>query len=1037
MKGRTLAVWAIPLFVWIAAAFAAPGCGGGGGGGGDDVDADAAGDMVGDEPIDDDAAGEDGREDGRDDGREDGVEGDGTDGDGADADEGGGADGDADVTPICGDTVVDPGEDCDDGNTIPGDGCEDDCTFSCVDSTECDDLEPCNGVESCTGHMCVDGTPPAEGSACTLPSGDAGACRGGLCASADCGNAVVDTGEECDDGNADNTDACLTSCMNATCGDAYVHTGVEECDDGNAVAGDGCEDTCTYTCHVVGDCDDAEFCNGGEVCGAGHYCESGTPPAEGTACTLASGGAGACRSGLCAAAACGNALVDPGEECDDGNADNTDACLTSCVNATCGDTYIHAGVEDCDSDPARTCTTTCGSTGSQACDGTCHWETACTPPAEVCNGLDDDCVGGIDNGFTCVPAGTQACTTTCSSTGSQTCSSACAWGTCTAPVEVCNGADDDCVGGADNGFACVRGATGSCTTSCGSTGSQLCDATCVWGSCTPPAEVCNGADDDCTGGADNGFTCVRAATRGCHTSCDPAGTDTGTQTCDATCVWGSCAAPAETCDGRDNDCDGACDDGFGCCRGAATTCTTTCGSTGVGTCTATCALPTGAACTPPIETCNGRDDDCDTVTDDGFTCAAGATRACTVGTCAGTQTCDAACSAWGACTVPTPVNDTCAGAITLTPPRDATGTTCNAAADYTPTCGGASTAGRDVVYRLDITSPSNVVLETDTGTPGWDALLHLHSGATCPGAEVACNDDIAPGDLDARITTTLVPGTYWVVVDGFNAASYGAFTLRTTVTPAGDECIDPIPLTLTAARTTITGTTATATASTGSCAAANDLWFSFTLTQTERVFVNTYGSAFDTQLALLNGCGMVVPVCVDDSCAGDQSEIVRTLPAGDYIILLDGFGTASGNYTLNLEHLPLAQDGTARALAAGASTLTDNTTQAGPGVVTGSCGGASTSSEHSYFWTTCPAGTAGTFTASTCMVGTGYDTVVYLRSGATGVDIACNDDGASPGCGGIGSELSGAIPAGAGLFGFYMDGWGGAEGAYRAAVNRP
>jgi cysteine-rich repeat protein len=940
------------------------------------------------------------------------------------------------LTPACGDGIVDTGEDCDDGNTVPGDGCENDCTFTCAGDTDCDDLELCNGVETCGAtHVCVPGTPSVDGTACTLATGEAGSCRGGLCASAACGNGTLDTGEECDDGNLINTDACLASCRNATCGDSYVYAGVEDCDDGNAVAGDGCESDCTFTCAGDTECSDGELCNGAETCGAAHVCTAGTPPAEGTACTLPTGGAGACRGGLCAAAACGNGVVDPGEECDDGNADNTDACLTSCRNATCGDGYIRTGTEDCDGAAPRSCSTTCGSTGSQSCTAACRWDTACTPPAEICNGIDDDCVGGIDNGFTCVPAASQSCSTSCGSSGTQTCSSACAWGSCAAPAEICNGLDDDCVGGPDNGFTCVRGATGSCTTSCGSTGSQLCDAACAWGTCTPPIELCNGLDDDCVGGPDNGFACVRAATRTCHSACDPAGTDTGTQTCDSSCAWGSCAAPAEVCNGRDDDCDGACDDGFACCASQPTVCTTSCGSIGVGTCSAACALPGGTSCTPPTETCNGRDDDCDLATDESFTCIQGATRACTVGTCAGVQTCNSTCSAWSACTVPVPVNDTCTGAVTVTGGADVAGSTCGAADDYTGSCGGGT--ANDVVYRLDIRSRSSVVIDTDPAT--WDTVLYLLSGATCPGTEIACNDDISGTNRASRITTSLDAGTYWIVVDGYGTEA-GAFNLSVSATPAGDECMDAIPLSLTAARTTVTGSTAAYTPSTASCPAgdtANDVWYVFRLTQREQVFINTYGSTFDTQLGLLNGCGMMAVTCEDDDCGVNQDQIVRTLAAGTYYVLLDGYGSVSGAYTLNIEHLPVAQDATARTLLPPfPATLNGNTTSLTPGVVAGSCGG-DRAPENSYFWTTCPADAGGAFSASTCGIGTSYDTLIYVRGGGTGVDISCNDDGSSAACGGIGSELTATIPSGAGLFGFYVDGFGTNSGAYRAIVTRP
>lgn len=59
-----------------------------------------------------------------------------------------------------------------------------------------------------------------------------------------CGNGLVESGEECDDANTDNTDACLDTCVSATCGDGFIWAGTETCDDGNAVGGDGCSASC-------------------------------------------------------------------------------------------------------------------------------------------------------------------------------------------------------------------------------------------------------------------------------------------------------------------------------------------------------------------------------------------------------------------------------------------------------------------------------------------------------------------------------------------------------------------------------------------------------------------------------------------------------------------------------------------------------------------------------------------------------------------------------------------------------------------------
>ncbi len=61
-----------------------------------------------------------------------------------------------------------------------------------------------------------------------------------------CGNSIVDAGEECDDGNAVSTDGCI-DCKLATCGDGFVHAGVELCGD---VPADACSAPSVNTCQV-------------------------------------------------------------------------------------------------------------------------------------------------------------------------------------------------------------------------------------------------------------------------------------------------------------------------------------------------------------------------------------------------------------------------------------------------------------------------------------------------------------------------------------------------------------------------------------------------------------------------------------------------------------------------------------------------------------------------------------------------------------------------------------------------------------------
>jgi cysteine-rich repeat protein len=61
-----------------------------------------------------------------------------------------------------------------------------------------------------------------------------------------CGNATIETGEACDDGNQTETDACTTGCKFNRCGDGVLRTdlevgveGHEACDDGNDFSEDG------------------------------------------------------------------------------------------------------------------------------------------------------------------------------------------------------------------------------------------------------------------------------------------------------------------------------------------------------------------------------------------------------------------------------------------------------------------------------------------------------------------------------------------------------------------------------------------------------------------------------------------------------------------------------------------------------------------------------------------------------------------------------------------------------------------------------
>ena len=61
-----------------------------------------------------------------------------------------------------------------------------------------------------------------------------------------CGNSIIESsnGEQCDDGNTNDNDACKSDCKLNICGDGIIYNVKEQCDDKNTILGDGCNGVC-------------------------------------------------------------------------------------------------------------------------------------------------------------------------------------------------------------------------------------------------------------------------------------------------------------------------------------------------------------------------------------------------------------------------------------------------------------------------------------------------------------------------------------------------------------------------------------------------------------------------------------------------------------------------------------------------------------------------------------------------------------------------------------------------------------------------
>ena len=261
----------------------------------------------------------------------------------------------------------------------------------------------------------------------------------------------------------------------------------------------------------------------------------------------------------------------------------------------------------------------------------------------TCDGIDDDCDGATDDDYLETP--TYCGDGACARTGVWACVSGdevdtCSPGESAAADVICDGLDEDCDGSTDEEFVSATSACGS--GACARTGTLNCDGhvetdSCVAGSPGDGDATCDGTDDDCDGATDEDY--VASATVCGVGACSAAGVMkcVGGSPVD-TCSGVAVAADDKTCDGVDDDCSGAADEDY---VATATAC-------GVGACKAvgqltcvggapvdTCAVGAG---TPEGSGCDGVDNACDGATDEDYVSVA---TVCGKGAClaSGKSTC--------------------------------------------------------------------------------------------------------------------------------------------------------------------------------------------------------------------------------------------------------------------------------------------------------------------------------------------------------------------------------------------------------------
>ncbi|HEX5657001.1 MAG TPA: MopE-related protein, partial [Polyangiales bacterium] len=437
-----------------------------------------------------------------------------------------------------------------------------------------------------------------------------------------------------------------------------------------------------------------------------------------------------------------NAGTGPAADCNDADASVHPGATDACGDELDSDCDGVIRKEDCDDD------------GYTVARGDCNDADPKINPGvrELCDGVDNNCEQGVDEGFA-VGAACTSGTGACATTGKLSCASDGLSALCSAKplspqAELCDGIDNDCDGTLDEGACAVDAGVAPVDA-----GSTTVDATV--GACVPASEKCNQLDDDCNGQIDD----IEA--KQCNTGL-PGACAAGNYGCTAN---GQACIPqtygkSETCNQIDDDCNGKVDDGISC------MCSPTfgeiCGDNLDNDCDGKVDEDCTQTCTPGAqEYCfNAVDDDCDGKIDDQDSdcCVSQGAEDCKDGK---DNDCDLYIDDKDTdCAAGVPA-DNCANPGTIQLGQWKTGYFDGAKPDLASSC---LTGRTDLVYAFSVKDEGEYVLTADAPSPfAWS----IQQGA-CDANKVSLNE------LSCNKPARLQPGNYFLIIEG---ADKGAFSI--------------------------------------------------------------------------------------------------------------------------------------------------------------------------------------------------------------------------------------------------------------------
>lgn len=361
-----------------------------------------------------------------------------------------------------------------------------------------------------------------------------------------------------------------------------------------------------------------------------------------------------------------------------------------------------------------------------------------------------------------------------------------------------------------------------------------------------------------------------------------------------------------------------------------------------------------------------------------------------------------------------PMGDTCSSAIPLGLPTGPGQVTVRADTrrffhDLTPSCGasGGTRDAPDVAYSFTLVSPMNVRLFTRAVTPGFRPTVALKRGCATGDTDQVCGWTPTFSSDTWASWENLAAGTWYVIVDGYDALQAGEvdLTVRTSpANPTGDSCTAPQPVSLSngnTGRATLTGSYADYFEDFSDCWSSTgaDVVYAVTTNQPRRLHARATPSVSTAQptLSLRTTCATSTSqvACARSSFDG-TGRLATNVPAGtSFLIMKSGLAFPQGTYSLEVAvddfpagdvcsaALPLNFAGTTASVSGDSYTFGADATM--------SCDTSTAPDTFFTFTTSAP----GNFTATLQRQNTSDSFAMALYPGCAGAERVCRSSGFS------------------------------------------